>query len=726
MTAYRITIGDYRFENDTIYDIRTSTAVDVVGTELSVDTFTATVDYVVGGDLLFSPKDYNGVLSSDDYLFGTADVLTDITEVPYGTLVMWYADGEIAGKFFVRNIVRIGKTRYKINAMSAIGFLDKQRHFGGLYSRVTVESFLQGIIGNDFDYSVDPAVASETISGWLPVGNKRDNLHMMMQAMGITLTKDENGDIVFVFLFDSDATQIPIGRIFSGGNVDYNALASAVEVTEHSYAQLATAAEQLFDNTSQNAVSNLLIEFSEPYYDLTASSGLTINSSGDNYAIVSGNGTLTGKKYTHNTRTIQKTATTSGADSIVKCDNNTLINALNSEAVANRLLAFYSSRRTVSASVRNNGEKCGEKVALTNAFMESDSGFITAMDTVASTFLRSAIKVIAGYTPTGGGNFYHNRIVIASSGTVTMPSGVTKIRAVLIGGGGGGQGGYDGENGKDNLTSFSRSDSLGYAYTDQQIAYGGDAGAAGESGKILIFDADITDEEQLTVSVGVGGTGGARNGGVGTSGTETTLVSSSIASCSTADGQRVTAYVDPITGDVYAATGSLGHNGGNGGQVDETSLRGYNGTDGFPGGDVGENSGGAGGNGVIATPLDWWPWKAFASGGGGGGAAYGHDGSAGTDGSYVTEAGYYRLDTYGGNGGNGANADAPAAAAYGTGGGGGNGGGGGGNAGGCRDDWAGMGDPSANTPRPIPGTAGAGGTGSAGGNGGAGVIIIYY
>lgn len=737
MAEYRITIGDidapdYEFDNDTIVSgsMSYSTAVDLVGTELSVDIFTATVEYYVGGDLLFSPHDYNGVLTSDDYLFSTADVLGNIAEAPYGIPVVLYNDGELVGKFFLQNIVRVAATRYKINAMSAIGILEHQRHYGGIYQMVTIGDFLTEIIGNSFDYSVDPAVASETISGWLPLSNKRSNLHEVMQAMGVTLTKDENGNIKFSFLYDGDAQSVSSDRIYMNGTVNYNALASAVEVTEHSFVQLPASdpVDQLFDNIAQVPVSNLLVGFSDPHYDISASAGLTIEEFGVNYAIVSGIGTLTGKKYTHNTRTITKQAVGAvGAENIAKCDGNTMINALNSEAVANRLLAFYASRKTVSASIVNQGEKCGDKISFTNAFGEADSGFIASMDSTPSTFIKSALKIITDYVPTGGGNFYHNRAVISSSGTWLVPSGVTRIRVVLIGGGQGGQGGLNGQHGMggdkeyggDQVVVYNYPESLmaGYYRGTQHPASGGKAGTPGLSGKVLIFDVEITDGEVLTFTIGQGGAGGVGNGGNGADGTDTTVSSTSISPCSTADGVRVSAYYDPITGDILAATGENGYDGGDGGMTDTIDVIGYDGGDGLPGADVGDYHGGVGGRGVIDNNPPGYDEVFKTSGGGGGGAAYGANGGAGSNGDS-----YGSFWISGGDGGNGANATAPSAASYGTGGTGGNGGGGGGNGGGVY--WW---NPSrGSNSEAFASNGGAGGLGSAGGDGGDGCAIIYY
>jgi hypothetical protein len=46
-----------------------------------------------------------------------------------------------------------------------------------------------------------------------------------------------------------------------------------------------------------------------PYHDLVASENLTIVESGDNYAILTGTGTLTGQAYTHQTNIVPRRMT---------------------------------------------------------------------------------------------------------------------------------------------------------------------------------------------------------------------------------------------------------------------------------------------------------------------------------------------------------------------------------------------------------------------------------
>lgn len=742
MAEYRIEIGTMVFENSSIIlgSLNISTAVDIAGAELAADIFTVVVDFEAGTYWLFSPSDYDGIMTEDNYLFGTADATSgDLTQTAYGTPILFYRDNVLFSKFYVRSVERVGRTKYAITAMSAVGFLDNQRHYGGVYSGVTVEDLIDEIIGSAFTYSIDAAVQDQYVSGWLPIDTARNNLHKVMFAFGISLTKDANGDIQFVFLSNSSPSSVPNDRIFLGGSIDYPERITDVEVWEHIFYKLPAESESIYTNNGGITADHLMIEFSEPYYDLTTDAALVINESGDNYAVVTGTGTLYGKKYFHATNVIsQHIADAAVVPNVITSSEDALVNSLNSRSVLARLVSYYSSKKTVRADILLAGEKAGSVISFEDAFGDNSTGIIAEQDTTASSFLKAACKIITDYTPTGQGNFYQNRVLVSSSGTWTVPAGVTDIRIALIGGGGGGQGGYDGEDGAGgrydpdwgmygDLHRYGDRDEgyLGYYYPPdgQPLKKGGAGGAPGVPGKVCVIDKAVTAGEVITIAVGSGGAGGSRNGNAGSAGTATTASSTSLGTISSANGTSTEAGYYDVFGDLAFATGGIdGYAGGDGGQTDTESLNGWLGYAGLPGGDFDETyRGGAGGSGEhIQETTEIPAGKYRASGGGGGGAAYGRPGGSGLPG-YITEdeSGY---DVYCGSGGTGATAQPPAQAFYGCGGQGGNGGGAGGNAGGGYSDTY----FSVFNDKFEDGIPGTGGQGSVGGQGGAGCAIIYY
>lgn len=742
MPNYRINLSGLDFGDNSIVNgsINIVTSVDLPGAELASDVFTVVIDFESGQAVLFSPADYDGIITEDEYLFGTADVISgDLTQTPYGTPIYLYDGSELLSKFYVHDVARIGKTLYKINAMSAIGLLENTQHMGGIYIGKTASELINEIVNGAFMYTVDPDVAGQIVAGWLPIDTAKSNLHKLLFALGVSVLKDSNGDVVFTFLENSTPTPVEDSRIYIGGSVDYNALASAVVVTEHAYYKRPdTDSQQIFTNVGGTVADHLTVKFSGPYYDIQ-SQGLTVHEAGENYAVVSGVGLLSGKPYAHDTKDYQYAVpgATGVVPNVVTSDGDTLVNSVNILSVLSRLVAYYGSRKTISADIVVDDEQAGDMVSFNDAFEDSNTGIITQMDMLASSFIKGKCKIITNYTPTGQGNYYTHRILVASSGPVTLPEGVTKIRIVLIQGGHGGQGGYAGQHGlggnaRDggDLTFVSRDDegiiSTGFVYSggNQGIAAGGEAGAAGEAGRIYVADLTITAGASISASVGAGGTGGAAEGGEGSPGGATTITIGTDTYTSE-DGRNSQPYVDLFTGDVMGLAGEAGHVGGAGGQTDTESRIGASGQDGLPGESIWDQTGGAGGAGVIHTESEEKYYH--LSGGGGGGAAWGRSGSSGNPGRIVRKpliSGGDLYDFYaGGAGGDGADADAPDTPTYGCGGGGGNGGGAGGNAAGCRVTGYASDDYDYNN-EALDG--GAGGAGSVGGDGGAGVCIIYY
>ena len=699
------TFNNYEIE---MGSISITTAIDIVGAELAADVFDATIE------------------------FGS----TSITSVKYGTPLRLYDGAALVGKFYVRRIVRVGRTKYKLTAMSAIGFLENLKHYGGLYNNVTAGDLIDEIIDGAFSYSVDPAVATQPVLGWLPVDSRRNNLHKLLFALGITITKDSSGDLNFVFLQTGSYTNVPNSRVYLGSEIEFPEAATRIEVTEHTYYQTADdQEEQLFDNVDKVAASNVIVEFSDPHYDLTTTGTLTIVESGDNYAIVTGNGILSGKPYTHNMRLVTKSSVSTGpVENVITANEDTLINAMNSENVVTRLLAYYSSKHVVRADMILNNEKCGDVIHFENAFGENDSGIITQMSAVVSSFIKANANIVTGYTPIGQGNYYEHKAVLAASGSWTVPAGVKKVRVVLIAPGDGGDGGYDGESGDaplyidDLYPSEQYWWGKEYAGGAQRTPQGGAGGAGGAQGKIFIAEYDTSGGETFYVTIGSSGAGGIRNGGSGSSGADTSISGFKTASASS-DGTLVNGYLEPFTGEVYALPGKDGVAGGNGGTIQLTdrfpasTTYKTSGANGNPGGDAESNSGGTGGsgtNGAYNSVVEF-----YAAGGGGGGAAVGANGGNGgaAYSGYEQGSGGTAFYVTSGSGGNGANASAPPMVKYGCGGGGGNGGGAGGNAGSSRKATDSSSSQYVNMRF---GTAGSGGTGTAGANGGGGAALFYY
>ena len=730
-------------------------SVDILGNELSIDTFTATVWTNIDAPLAYNPAGSPDVYKTNGggiYLLKKPANYGQkfLTDIAPSTPVYWYVGGSVFAKGYFQKVERIARNMYKLTCSSGIGLLNAKTHLGGLYSGATASTVLSSIIGNTFAYSVSNDVKDVAVYGHLPFDTARNNLHRLLFALGAVLLRDANGNYVVSFLSNS-MVNIPRSRVALGGKTQYVTPCDSVEITEHSFFALySDEVVSLFDNSNGASVSGLTVIFDAPMHDLSTTGNLTISESSVNHAVVSGVGTLTGKKYTHN-MLIQRMGT--GSQNVKRVTDNELVSFANSYYVANRVYSYFKSTRTLNAKVLLENEKPGQLVSITDSFGDATNAFLASMEVAVTSLKVAMCKLISGFVPGSNGNNFNNRVLITTNTTWTVPSGVTRIRIVLIGGGQGGQGGYDGADGLDDTTTpglekhfegpippspsgafYVGEIMFAYQNDEQPPGAGGAAGAAGAKAAFLVSDQAVSAGNTISVVVGVGGNGGARNGGEGSAGTPTTASGTAIGTLSSDDGVATyEGYNDPISGITYAIDGVDGIKGGDGGK---SSSYGWASDGSNRGENVSTYSGGAAGSGISGekggyAPGNFFMWE--AGGGGGGGAAQGGEGRAATAARVWQEQVWDSQHTYswyrnvynGGNGGNGANAVAPSQPTiYGQGGAGGNGGGGGGNAGGSYVGTNVSYDPLYDII--AHGTKGTGGQGSAGSAGGDGCVIIYY
>lgn len=702
-----------------------ATAVDLVGDELSWDQLIPTISYPKRMETeVFAPQDYDGIYTADGYLFTHILTQPDLRAIPYGTPIYYYRGSILVGKYYTRRIHRTPPHFYKITAVSAVGLLDRLQHLGGVYNGQTFDVVLSEVIGGVVPFSVSPDVAALEVYNWLPIASRRTNLHQLLLAYGVAIKKDDNGDMVFGFLSGAPKP-VRIGRVYNTGGVTDDIPATAVEVTEHSYQQLAGVAPViLFDNSAATAAVNVFVPFDQaPIFDLQTTGTLTIQSSGPNWAVVSGSGVLTGRPYTHLTRIISLQAENADAheENIVRVSDVTLVNRTNSYNVARRLLSYYSSARTVTAELSLEGERSGDQIAFTDPFGEAAVGFLERMELTVSSNLKARCTIITDYTPKPETAQFNRVQLLTGTGVFTVPDGVTLLRVAIMQAGSGGASGTDGGEAED---AEYREDwypaTVGASiFVWQYLARGGgaagQAGQPGDNGKVLVVDIPVTPGQQIAFTCGQPGVGGMPGDASvpGTAGGESVF-----GPYSSATGTRYpNGWQEPISGAVYAMPGRSGVAGGKGsGQNGDGQLT--------PGDTITVN-------GVSYAPGTSYPitrkeWEVgdidvARLGSFGGGPAYGVSGRPGQD---ATDSAQVATPVPGLIGGAGADAQSPAdATAYGSGGDGGNGGGGAGAGGSSGATWGNHRAPSGII---APAPKAPGGKGSRGANGGYGGIWVYW
>ncbi len=688
----------FTFEDtdNSLFSAEYTAGVDIIGIRLTVDTSTCIVNYPFGPDSaeVIAGPDFSSIVSSDGYVMCTNKEFYDLRKLPYGTEARLYRRGKLFMKLYKDNTAsrKITPTKYSISLISAIGLFENQKHLGGFYNGVRFDSVLQEIIGDVVPYTVEEDVASLLVrGGYLPHQSKRDSLHNLCFAYGVMIGRNEAGNMNFQFIKNTEVIQVPEGDFYEGGDIGDPDGVTAVDVTEHSFMMLPTdETVVVYDNTDgSETAQDTFIDFKDnaPLHDLVTTGSLAIQSSGVNWAIISGTGVLSGKKYTHSTRVltriVEDTAQTQGK--VADLTDNTMVTVLNSENVAARLLAYYANKSVVKASMVIKDQQLGDLLSGISPFGDELTGFLSSVHGIISTKIKGTCELIANYTPTGQGSNFTHFVVLTGSGNWPIPPEVFQkesptIEAVLIEGGHGGFPGQDGTQGKPGSVF------TGYG----EPGVGGEGGLPGLAGKALTVKIDCTNMTSIPYNCGARGKSGSPGG------------ATTFGEYSSDDG-AIPPYgiVNIFTGEVYATSG------------DEAGIAG------------GDGSGNKG-EGTIVTyqGRTWNPGKkgaryigssgSFSEGGYGGGAAVGSNGGDGVDGK--VSSGYAGGST-GGNGADGT--DGASTTIIGKGGSGGHGGGGAGLGGSQKDrdsiskdvEYAGNGN------------IGKGGLGGIGGPGG---IIVYF
>ena len=665
--------------------------------ELPVDTLTAVVrDYDLETSLLAA---HGTLVAAGGMLMVAKRSRYGLLRYDYGAEILYYHGDDLIGKFYLQTIKRTGKNEYQFNCISGVGLLLTDYYYGGVYDGQSMAEVVADIIRGIVPYTLDAELGATPLYGWLPKATRRDNLRDVLFAVGGQIRKDTAGQINIIPMSAGTPYEITPDEMYIGGSVTGGNPASSVQITEHAYIALPTdEAITLFDGEvaaetivtpNGRTVVGVLVEFGEPVHDLTATN-TTILESGANYAVLSQSpaATLVGLRYTHTERIISRRGSTAASPNVVTSSACKLVNLLNAENVADRVMAYYGAAKSIEADLVVTSQKPGDAVSFTDPFGDATQGYIQSLDITMSNILKARATLIAGYIPTASGNYYQHVAIITTDQTFIVPAECRgKIRAVLIGGGDGGSIGSPGtDGGAATKTSYGKS------------GEGGEPGAPGSGGKVFVITAKASSGDTFAAHIGAGGVGETADS-TAQSGGDTTL-----GPYSSADGYPAeSGYAALIGGGVYATNGPDGLPGGKGNQWDEgvgytdgPTIT-YQGVDYTPGA-----------NGENGSRGSYYGW-----GGLGGGAAAGANGGDG-------ERGYVDSQSFadGGDGGRGATpVKAQNGSIPGQGGGGGHGGGGGGGGGpakgpGSSSEWYGQGGP--------------GGSGGEGGDGAAGIILIYY
>ena len=114
------------------------------------------------------------------------------SNLTHGTIMDCYSNDSLVGRYYFDSYKQTGKNKYTLYGISVIGLLANQKHYGGMYLEASLSTVIEDILSG-YPYTIDASIANNTITGYLPIASKRDNLQQVLFAVGATISNNAQG-----------------------------------------------------------------------------------------------------------------------------------------------------------------------------------------------------------------------------------------------------------------------------------------------------------------------------------------------------------------------------------------------------------------------------------------------------------------------------------------------------------------------------------------------------
>ena len=290
-----------------------------------------------------------------------------------------YFNGGLIGNFYLKNGARKSKTDYYMDAHDALGILDGNEYHGGIYTGQLVPDVIAEIFNDeDFNYMLSDAFDNVQLHGYIPYTTKRNALVQIAFAIG-AVVDTSNYDGVVIYPTQKEKTgEFADSEVFSGLTLEHSDVVTGVRLTVHDYQKSQEIAEIYKGNLNGTAQ----VIFTEAYHDLSITGG-TINSSGDNYAYITGSGSeviLSGKKYNHYTSTvIKENPNITYNKNIKEVPDATLVYNGNAAETLERIYEYYQHAENVVCDVLLADKVIGQVVDINTDYDGVKTGTIESV-----------------------------------------------------------------------------------------------------------------------------------------------------------------------------------------------------------------------------------------------------------------------------------------------------------------------------------------------------------
>ncbi|HBY72952.1 MAG TPA: hypothetical protein DEG06_11990 [Lachnospiraceae bacterium] len=290
-----------------------------------------------------------------------------------------YFNGGLIGNFYLKNGAKKSKTDYYMDSHDALGILDGNEYHGGIYTGQLVPDVIADIFDDeDFNYMLSDAFDNIPLHGYIPYTTKRNAIVQIAFAIGAVVDTSNYDGVVIYPKQEDKSGEFSNDEVFGGLTLEHSDVVTGVRLTVHDYQQSNETAE-IYKGTVDGMAQ---VIFTEAYYDLSINGG-TINSSGDNFAFITGSGgevILTGKKYNHFTSTvIKENPNIIFNKNIKEVPDATLVHTGNSASVLERIYEYYQHAENVICDVLLGDRVIGQVVDIDTDYDGMKTGTIESV-----------------------------------------------------------------------------------------------------------------------------------------------------------------------------------------------------------------------------------------------------------------------------------------------------------------------------------------------------------
>lgn len=291
-----------------------------------------------------------------------------------------YFNGKIIGSFYLKNGARKSKTDYKMDSHDAIGVLDGNEFYGGVYSGQAAGDVIDQIFnGENLNYLLDDTLKDIPLTGYIPYTTKRNALAQIAFAVGgIVDTSNYDGVLIYPLQTAVSGAFSP-DDCYDGVTMEHGDVVTGVRLTVHTWQKSDVDESEELYKGELNGVAE--VTFSDPHHDLSITGG-EITRSGENFAVIgaAGNVVLKGKKYIHSTTLITKENKDVAFNKNIKeVPNSTLINPSNAQDVLNRVYAHYQKAESVMGDVLLGDKTLGQMVEIDTGYDGKRRGILESI-----------------------------------------------------------------------------------------------------------------------------------------------------------------------------------------------------------------------------------------------------------------------------------------------------------------------------------------------------------